>query len=97
MLYAHMQNPPQFQVGEWVTCGEQLGTIGESGNALHPHLHIEVRVGPAGARFAGLAHYDTRATPQEMEAYCIWRVGNTFQLLDPLTLISPSAANENAP
>ena len=97
VLYAHMQQPPQFQVGDRISCGELLGTIGDSGNALHPHLHIEVRTGPAGARFAGLSHYDTRATPLEMEAYCIWRVSNIFQLLDPLTLISPNTAIENAP
>lgn len=84
LLYAHLQSPPEYQVGEIVSCGEVIGAIGQSGNALNPHLHLELRIGPAGASFPGIAHYETRATPVEMEAYCIWRVSGLFQLLDPL-------------
>lgn len=88
LLYAHLQHPPGYQVNDQVACGDLLGTIGDSGNALNPHLHLELRVGPAGARFPGIAHYETRARPEEMEAYCIWRVSGIFQLLDPLLLFS---------
>jgi murein DD-endopeptidase MepM/ murein hydrolase activator NlpD len=84
LLYAHMQQTPALQLGQAVSCGERLGAIGSSGNALDPHLHLEARVGPAGAIFASMAHYDTSASPAEMRAYCDWRVSGLFQLIDPM-------------
>lgn len=87
LLYAHLQSPPEYQIGEIISCGEVIGVIGQSGNALNPHMHLELRIGPAGASFPGIAHYETRATPVEMEAYCIWRVSGLFQLLDPLNYL----------
>jgi murein DD-endopeptidase MepM/ murein hydrolase activator NlpD len=84
LIYAHMQQTPGLQLGEAVSCGEELGAIGGSGNALNPHLHLEARVGPAGADFASMAHYDSSASPQEMRAYCAWRVSGLFQLIDPM-------------
>jgi len=83
LLYAHMQEPSALVVGDSVICGDRLGTIGDSGNALNPHLHLETRVGPAGAHFPSLAHYETRAKAEEMEAYCLWRVSGVFQLVNP--------------
>jgi murein DD-endopeptidase MepM/ murein hydrolase activator NlpD len=88
LLYAHMLTPPDFQLGQPVTCGEILGAIGSSGNALNPHLHLEIRLGPSNASFASMAHYDSSATPQEMAAYCTWRVSGYFQLVDPMRLLS---------
>jgi murein DD-endopeptidase MepM/ murein hydrolase activator NlpD len=88
LLYAHMLAPPGMQSGHAVTCGEALGAIGSSGNALNPHLHLEVRLGPANAGFASMAHYDTSATPEEMAAYCTWRISGYFRLVDPLRLFS---------
>lgn len=85
-LYAHLQAPAELEPGQSVPCGAVLGAIGASGNALNPHLHLEVRVGPAGARFPGLAHYDSRATVEEMAGYCLWRVSGRFQSIDPLRL-----------
>jgi len=85
-LYAHMQTPVGYQLGKALNCGALLGYIGQSGNALNPHVHIEIRLGPGGARFQGLAHYETRASPAEMSAYCIWRVSGIFQLVDPMQL-----------
>ena len=87
LVYAHLQEPAKVQPGDQVVCGQAIGAIGASGNALNPHLHLEVRVGPAGARFASMAHYDSSATPEEMAAYCLWRVSGAFQLIDPLALI----------
>ena len=84
LIYAHMQQTPGLLPGEVVSCGEGLGVIGSSGNALNPHLHLEARVGPAGADFASMAHYDTSASAQEMRAYCEWRVSGLFQLIDPM-------------
>lgn len=86
LMYAHLQNPPVRQVGDAVTCGSSLGEIGMSGNALNPHLHLEMRVGPAGVRFPSLAHYDASASQEEMGAYCLWRISGWFQPLDPMML-----------
>ena len=87
VLYAHMQQSPELAPGESVNCGQVIGTIGSSGNALNPHLHLEVRVGPSGARFESLAHYDASTKPEEMAYYCAWRVRGIFQLVDPNLLI----------
>lgn len=83
-----MQNKPDVQVGDQVQCAQTIGMIGDSGNALNPHLHLEVRVGPEGARFPALAHYETRVKPEEMEAYCTWRVSGIFQPVDPTRLFT---------
>lgn len=86
LLYAHMQAPPELEPGDPVSCGKPIGEVGESGNALNPHLHLEMRVGAAGARLESLAHYDAGASLQEMAAYCAWRVQGYFQSVDPLLL-----------
>jgi murein DD-endopeptidase MepM/ murein hydrolase activator NlpD len=88
ILYAHLGSPPALDAGDEIDCGQMVGTIGSSGNALNPHLHLEVRAGPAGARFASMSHYDTSASPDEMAAYCTWRVSGLFGLVDPLSLFS---------
>jgi len=87
LLYAHLQEAPAFQTGDPLECGQVVGRIGGSGNALNPHLHLEGRVGPAGAVFTGLAHYETRAAPVEMGNYCLWRVSGSYLPLDPLWLL----------
>lgn len=88
LLYAHLQQPPPFAVGDQVTCGQTLGAIGNSGNSLNPHLHLELRVGPAGVRFESMAHYDASASQEEMANYCQWRVSGAFWALDPLKLLA---------
>ena len=87
LLYAHLLEPVNYSLGEKIECGNLLGKIGQSGNALNPHLHLEARVGPAGASFSGLAHYDARVSPEEMYYYCTWRVSDLFQLVDPLEIL----------
>jgi murein DD-endopeptidase MepM/ murein hydrolase activator NlpD len=87
VLYAHMLDAPEVKPGETMTCGQAIGKVGKSGNALNPHLHLEVRVGPAGARFTSIAHYDNSATFEEMAGYCAWSVSGQFQVIDPLTLL----------
>jgi len=88
ILYAHLQEPVDYTLGDQIQCGDPVGEIGQSGNALNPHLHLEVRVGPAESRFEGLAHYDARVSPEEMYYYCTWRVSGLFQLVHPVQLLS---------
>ena len=87
LLYAHLKTPPAFQNGDPITCGQVIGAVGGSGNALNPHLHLEARLGPAGTQFGEMAHYDPAASAAEMDAYCLWRVSGWFQVLDPLTIL----------
>jgi murein DD-endopeptidase MepM/ murein hydrolase activator NlpD len=68
-------------------CGSPIGRIGDTGNALNPHLHLETRVGPAGVVFQGMSHYDPGASTAEMDAYCAWRIGGAFRLVDPLLIL----------
>ena len=88
LIYAHLKGPPIFQIDEVVECGQIIGQIGDSGNALNPHLHLEVRIGPSEARLGSMAHYSTSASPEEMSTYCTWRVMEVFQLVDPMWLLS---------
>jgi murein DD-endopeptidase MepM/ murein hydrolase activator NlpD len=83
-----MKEPMELQPGQAVTCGQTIGAIGSSGNALNPHLHLEVRAGPSRASFSSMAHYDNSASAEEMANYCAWRVSGIFQLIDPLRLLS---------
>jgi hypothetical protein len=43
-LYGHLQRV-EVQTGQSVSQGETIGVIGDSGIAIGPHLHFEVRVG----------------------------------------------------
>jgi len=64
---------------------EQL--VGMSGNAGVPHLHIETRIGPAGARFSGMRFYDTLATQQERDNYLLWRTSGVYRHFNPMDLL----------
>lgn len=41
-LYAHLERI-EVRVGERVTRGQQLGTIGTAGGVYRAHLHLEIR------------------------------------------------------
>ncbi len=86
LLYAHLDQPPTLKMGDRVACGQNLGAIGNSGNSLNPHLHLEARFGPAGHSFESMAHYTGNANPQEMQNYCRWRVSGIFQAVNPQVL-----------
>ncbi len=87
-LYAHFQDTPLVQAGEWVTCGQALGQVGMTGyNIPVAHLHLETRLGPAGAQIRSMGFYDTQASQDEMEAYHLWRMSGVFRHFDPLVLL----------
>jgi Peptidase family M23 len=44
-MYAHLQKPAMVAKGAQVTTGQQVGNVGESGNASGCHLHFEIWVG----------------------------------------------------
>jgi murein DD-endopeptidase MepM/ murein hydrolase activator NlpD len=88
LLYAHFDQPPILKIGDYVQCGQQIGSVGNSGKSTNPHLHVEVRIGPSGAIFEGLAHYAANTTDAERHNYCVWRVSNLFQLIDPMRLFN---------
>jgi murein DD-endopeptidase MepM/ murein hydrolase activator NlpD len=90
-LYAHMEQPPQVELGEQVVACQSLGVVGMSGNTDIPHLHLETRLGPSGQVFESMRFYDTRATVEEMEAYTTWRTSGIFQHFDPLLILAPDA------
>jgi murein DD-endopeptidase MepM/ murein hydrolase activator NlpD len=46
--YCHL-NSFSVSAGETVTGGQQLGTVGSTGNSTGPHLHLEVRPGAGDA------------------------------------------------
>jgi len=86
-LYAHLKNPPTLKTGDFVTCGQPIGLIGNTGNSINPHLHLEVRVGAENIKFESMAHYDASATIEEMKTYCLWRISGYFQHFDPMMMI----------
>ncbi len=87
LLYAHMEERPTLQQGDPVQCGQAIGKVGHSGNAINDHLHFEARIGPSGARFASMDHYDNGASADEMWSYCTWRISELFQKIDPGKLL----------
>jgi murein DD-endopeptidase MepM/ murein hydrolase activator NlpD len=84
LLYAHMVAHQPLEIGQSVGCGDSLGQVGTTGASVNPHLHFEVRLGPANASFTDLAHYSTTASQAEMSGYCEWRVSGYFRMTDPM-------------
>lgn len=84
-LYAHLSEIPSFNRGDFLPCGKKLGTVGNTGQSTHSHLHLETRLGPSGASFTNMAHYDNY-TYEELSNYCLWRMSGYYQLFDPFFL-----------
>jgi murein DD-endopeptidase MepM/ murein hydrolase activator NlpD len=47
IIYMHMTEPSPLKVGQVVTAGTPLGTVGDTGNASGCHLHFEYWIGEA--------------------------------------------------
>jgi murein DD-endopeptidase MepM/ murein hydrolase activator NlpD len=90
-LYAHLQEAPTLNLGDRVACGQPLGSAGQTGRSGAPHLHLEIRSGPADTRFTQMVFYDTQAQEEEMAQYRLWSMSGEFASLDPLEIL-PTAA-----
>jgi murein DD-endopeptidase MepM/ murein hydrolase activator NlpD len=89
LLYAHMQENPTVELGDVVSCGQAIGTVGMTGyNIVNPHLHLETRIGSAGMQFESMIFYDTSATVEEMDNYRRWRTSGEFRHFDPMMLFA---------
>jgi len=88
ILYAHLKDPIYEKLGQKLFSGDKLGVVGMSGNALAPHLHLEIRYGFNEDFFGSMAHYDVSASLDEMANYCRWRVSGWYRIIDPMILIS---------
>lgn len=88
VLYAHLNEPPMHKRGDVITCGELLGVVGNTGRSSAPHLHVELRVGPADLSMTSMEHYDNGATDEEMFNYYTWRVSGLFQVFDTMNLLT---------
>ena len=87
-LYAHMEAPSEAVSGESVDACQPLGTVGLSGNAAEPHLHLEMRAGPAGVNFNSMGFYKADDTEEERSNYTRWRTGGEFQHFDPMLVLT---------
>ena len=85
-LYAHMEDPPAFDPGDAVSCGEKLGTVGTTGRSTNPHLHLETRLGPSSADLSTMAYYSVSYSDEQRSTYCLWRMSGYYQLFDPFLL-----------
>ncbi len=91
VLYGHLGNIPTVKLGQTVKMGDILGVVGNSGASSSPHLHFEMRIGPANATFASMGHYETTTTDQERHNYCSWRISGQFEIFDPMVLYGGTA------
>ncbi len=89
VLYAHLAQLPELQIGDSVSCGQHIGVAGKSGNAAEEHLHLEIRVGPSNAKFISIASQHSSVTNEERYNYCIWALSGVFQAIDPAVLLYP--------
>lgn len=89
VLYAHLAQEPDFSKGDIVSCGQNLGLAGKTGNAVEEHLHLEIRIGPSNAHFSSIGNYHSMNTPEERYNYCIWSLSGVFQPIDPAVLLYP--------
>jgi hypothetical protein len=70
-----------------------LGAIGYSGHSAESieHLHLEVRVGPANAKFGVISDYLSTSTEEERYNYCIWALSEIFLPINPSLFWAPTS------
>lgn len=68
-MYGHLRaGTIRVQVGDRISAGDPLGTVGNSGNSTMPHLHFQLMDGPNPLRAAALLH--------AFGGYERWRAGD---------------------
>ena len=87
ILYAHLNEEPQFQIGDEIAWQQQIGNVGKSQTA-EAHLHLETRIGLSGFTFNSMAYYDTATTEEERDTYMRWRASGEFHPFDPMILFT---------
>jgi murein DD-endopeptidase MepM/ murein hydrolase activator NlpD len=66
-FYAHLPSPSPLKVGTRVHTGEQIGVVGQSGNAQGCHLHFELWSGPGW--YSGGKPFDPLPSLRAWDAY----------------------------
>jgi murein DD-endopeptidase MepM/ murein hydrolase activator NlpD len=66
-FYAHLVSATPFKVGDRVATGQQIGQVGQSGNARGCHLHFELWSGPGW--YSGGSPYDPLASLKAWDTY----------------------------
>jgi murein DD-endopeptidase MepM/ murein hydrolase activator NlpD len=66
-MYAHLASPSPLKVGTRVHTGEQIGVVGQTGDAVGCHLHFELWSGPGW--YSGGAPFDPLPSLRAWDAY----------------------------
>jgi len=88
VMYGHMDGPPPVSLGQAVSGCQIIGAVGKSGNTEAPHLHLETRIGPAGAAFAEKSYYREEDTLEATSNDRLWRTSGVFRHFDPMALLT---------
>ena len=77
-VYAHLESA-SVRRGQKVKAGQQIGTVGMSGNSFAPHLHYELRLD--GKTLDPINYFFGSVTPSEY-ANMLYMSSNTQQSMD---------------
>ena len=86
-LYGHLDHISIKEIAQEIEACQAIGVVGKTGNAGVEHLHLEMRIGPAGEILPSMSYYVKEATPAEREAYLRWRISNEFVHFNPMLLL----------
>lgn len=89
-LYAHMKKGTiTVQQGDFVTRGQVLGLLGNSGNTSAPHLHFHMMTGPSTFGSDGIPYmiyqYDLIGKAESIEAFDEAEINGTPLEISPVS------------